>query len=260
MEQQSLLAPVVAPPLSVLTDYGQVEGASRAHYVRITNGSEYLIKGPSFVPEHPTVAGNEWVAARVAEALGIPVLGYRVVEMGGNLFFASDFMQEKSFAPGVHETLFGRCVNREWMAYRVVVFDAWLINKDRHNENLIVRLPLQRGDDHVLILNDHSHLLVSPIEPRTAQGLASRLDATPDPYVSLPFVRESIVSMGRLSEALGAVEALPEAVIRQAVQSAPLPLLPSPFRETYERFLLERRARLRRVFQENTAVFANLQD
>lgn len=257
MEQQSLLAPVVAEPLPVWTDFGQVEGASRAHYVRASNGSEYLIKGPLFTPEHPTVAGNEWVAAQLAGALGLPMLDYRIVQMGGNLFFASAWMQERSFAPGADAQLFGRCSNQE-LAYNVVVFDAWLINKDRHAQNLVVRLPLRGDDRYLLILNDHSHLLVNPQEPRTPDRLSSRLDTSPGPYVSLPFVRESIESGERLDSAIGAVEGLPEATIRHAVQSAPMQLLPQPHRDAYERFLIERRERLRAVFHDHKDEFPNL--
>src|SRR4051812_25670853 len=74
--------------LRVVDDYGEVgEGATNAHYVLAENGSEYLIKGPSLVAGHPTVAANEWIAARLADSLGLPVLDTRLVTMGGHLFF-----------------------------------------------------------------------------------------------------------------------------------------------------------------------------
>ena len=111
---------------------------------------------------------------------------------------------------------------------------------------------------HLLILNDHSHLLVSPLEPRTPQGLSARLDTSPGPYVSLPFVRESIVSKERLRKALELLESLPESTIRLVVRSTPERLLPTPFRSPYEEFLVARRARLRKVFHENQAVFPTL--
>jgi hypothetical protein len=258
MEPEPLFGPPSPAPLAVHTDYGEVEkGASKAHYVLAENGTEYLIKGPSFVPKHPTVAGNEWVAAELATALGLPVLDHCIVSMGGEQFFGSLLMQKGSFSLGIDAVLFGRCANQE-RVYEIVVFDAWLINKDRNPENLVVRFPRKSGDPHLLILNDHSHLLVSPLEPRTADGLPARLGTSPGPYVSLPFVRESIVSEERLGRALELVESLPESAIRAVVRSTPERLLQDPFRGPYEEFLVERRARLRGVFQANHAVFPNL--
>lgn len=258
MEQQSLL-PAVAPYLSVWTDYGEIEtGASRAHYVLAENGSEYIAKGPSFVPSHPTVAANEWVAAELATALALPLLDYRIVTMGGELFFASTWMRRESFATGIDRYLFNRCDNQH-IVYELVVFDAWLINTDRHSGNLIVRLPKRTGDPHLAILNDHSHLLVSPSEPKTPEGLLSRLDGSPEPYVSLPFVREAITSRQRLSRAIDRVEKLPDVVIRDAVRSAPDKLLGAPYRAAYERFLLDRRTKLRAAFANKPGVFPNLQ-
>src|SRR6266516_627460 len=97
-EQDSLFGPEGPPShLAVLDDFGPLNGASRARYVGAENGSEYVIKGPSLTPEHPTVGGNEWVAARLAEALGLPVLDYRIVSMEGQCFFASSYMQKPSF-------------------------------------------------------------------------------------------------------------------------------------------------------------------
>jgi len=257
MEQQSLLAPLPAPPLSVIADYGELEGASHAHYVRAQNGSEYIAKGPRFAPTQPTVAANELIAARLAQALALPLLDFRILEMAGDLLFASAWMHEGSYATGIDKYLFERCANQE-LAYELVVFDAWLCNTDRHNRNLIVRLPKKPGETHVAILNDHSHLLISPHEP-TPEGLLKRTGASPRPYVSLSFVREAIVSRERLGQAVLRAEAVPEATVRHAVQATPDTLLPDPYRALYERFLLNRQALLRTTFKENPDVFPNLE-
>jgi hypothetical protein len=166
------------PPgyLEVIDDYGKVgEGATNARYVLAENGNEYLIKGPSLVAGHPTVAANEWIAARLADSLGLPVLDFRLVTMGGNLFFASTWMQRPSFSPAITEDLLVKCENKERI-YDVVVFDAWLCNLDRHAHNLVVR-KLERDVNskrHWLLLNDHSHLLVSPLIPSTSAGRVPR--------------------------------------------------------------------------------------
>src|SRR3954469_24473067 len=79
--------PQVVTPTPVMDDLGCVgKGASLAHYVVTESGTEYIAKGPSFTPAHPTVGGNEWVAARLAERLTLPILDHRILSMGGELF------------------------------------------------------------------------------------------------------------------------------------------------------------------------------
>jgi len=256
--QDDLFGQGPAAHLAVETDYGEVgKGASRAHYVLAENGSEYLIKGPAFTPEHPTVGGNEWVAARLADALGLPVLDHRIATMGGQLFFASAWMLGPSFSPALDESLFQRCRNRG-RAYDVVVFDAWLANYDRHHENLVARRVARGSDEHLLLLNDHSHLLVGPGGPASGEQLLARLDAPPGAYVSLSFVRSSIVSAERLGQALGMVEALTDDFVREVVRSTPDELLPSDAREAYEDFLTQRRLRLRELYRKHKETFPNL--
>ncbi len=256
VDQDSLFGRPAPAITRVVTDYGEVgAGASRAHYVLAENGTEYIIKGPAFVPEHPTVAGNEWVAANLARQLGLPLLDFQIVTMADDVFFASLWMDKGTFAAGIDAELFGRCANRDRI-YDVVVLDSWLYNQDRHNENLVVRLPRRPGDPHLLIPNDHSHLLICPGNPRTPEGLLGVLDAGPS--VSLQFVRESIVDEGRLDRALQAVEAVPEDTIRQIVRTTPESLLPPPYRDAYETFLVARQGRLRGVMEGRRATFPRL--
>lgn len=242
--------------LKVVTDYGEVgKGASNAHFVLAENGTEYLIKGPRFVPSHPTVGGNEWVAAKLADELGLPILDFRLVTMAGEYFFASQWMPSGTFSPGIDSDLLKRCTNRN-RTHDVVVFDTWLYNQDRNNENLVVRLPRKSGDPHQLILNDHSHLLICPGGPQSHKDLQSRLDA--GPCVSLPFVRESIDNWGDLDRALQGVEALSEARIREVVGTTPVGLLSETYRDAYQQFLVARRSRLRAVFEGHRTAFPNL--
>ena len=67
----------------VVDDFGPVgAGASQAHTVLAENGQEYIIKGPSLVPNHPHVAANEYVAARLGQSIGLPILDFTIVEFG----------------------------------------------------------------------------------------------------------------------------------------------------------------------------------
>jgi hypothetical protein len=241
----------------VVDDYGEVgKGASRAHTVLAENGEDYIIKGPSFVPEHPTVAANEWIAAQLADALGLPVLDYRIVTMGGSLFFASTWMQKPTFMPAIDAETFQKCENRQ-RAYGVVVFDCWLVNRDRHSENLIVRT--SRQGNRLMILNDHSHLLVSPSEPTKMSELQGSVKAPPAPFVWLPFLRDAITDPSEIRQVLDQIDALSEDFIRSVVSGTPEQLLSTADQAIYADFLVERRACLREVMQTGSAVFPKLE-
>jgi hypothetical protein len=244
--------------LVVMDDYGPIgRGASRAHQVAAENGEEYIVKGPSLTPEHPTVAANEWIAAQLASALGLPILPYQVLRMGNALLFGSLWMPPgATWYNGIDRHLFDRCDNRE-RVYDVLVLDTWLINRDRHNENLIVRRVARTGR-HTLMLNDHSHLLVSPVGPRTVADLMGCLDDPPGRFVRLAFIRDIIDDPVRLDEALDRVEALSDTDVRAIVDTTPLEFLAGGDRRTYTEFLVQRRPRLRDLFTSDPAAFPRL--
>lgn len=193
--------------LSVHTDFGYVgEGASGARYVLAENGSEYLIKGPTLSPDNPFVAANELVAAYLGQALGLPMLDFGIVEMGSNEFFASSWMPPGSFYPAIRADLLARCENRD-RVYDLVVFDAWLCNRDRHAGNLIVRVNRRRGepDRLFMLLNDHSHCLLPPL--RRPFQLPLLVNSRAADYAKhLDFVCAAVTDLGRLADALDAVE------------------------------------------------------
>jgi hypothetical protein len=245
--------------LGVDTDYGPVgRGASNARFVLATDENEYIIKGPSLAPDNPLVGANELIAARLASKLGLPVLGHAVISWQGELFFASNWMNKSQFSPALDQELFLKCENRDCI-YGAVVFDAWLINKDRHNENLVARRISRTGPPrHNLLLNDHSHLLVSPSQPDAVSDLMAQLDRPASNFVALDFVRASITDPARVQEALSAVEGLSDQEIEAVVTSTPEGLLSVTDQGVYAEFLVQRRSRLRAVMQKERSAFPNL--
>jgi hypothetical protein len=248
-----------AAPLALDTDYGPVgRGASNPRYVLASDENEYIIKGPSLSSDNPRVGANELIAARLASKLGLPVLRYALLSWRGGLFFASQWMDKSKFSPALDRELFLKCENRD-LIYEAVIFDAWLINKDRHNENLIARRISRTGPPrHNLLLNDHSHLLVSPSGPTDISQLMAQVDRPASNFVVLDFVRESIVDPARVREALSTVERLSDEEIESVVASTPDGLLASDERGIYSEFLVKRRSRLRAVMQKESGAFPNL--
>jgi hypothetical protein len=249
-----------ATPLAVVDEYEKLPGVSNARYVLAEDGREYVMKGPSLSPNNPLVAANEWVAARLVEALGLPILDHRILKKGRDLFFGSAYMQAGSYSDFLTAQLFAKCDNRDDI-YAIVAFDIWLINHDRHNQNLIVRHFRKPKPPNQLFPNDHSHLLVneSPDAPRRSADLMGCLDDPPARFVTLSFVRDSIVNAEMLSAAITRIEVLPEQMIRSAVASTPNALLPPADRAIYADFLVRRRRKLKRVVQNGRRAFPKLE-
>jgi hypothetical protein len=249
-----------AQPLSIIEDYGALgKGASQAHYVRAENGSEYIAKGRQFSPDHPYVGLTELVTSSLADRVGLPTLDFRVLDMGGELFFGSAWMTTGSFAPAITEALLDQCLNRDRI-YDIAAFDVWICNIDRHQENLVVRENRQAATgvmQRTLLLNDHSHCFVRPHE--TPSILPNRISEPLRPdFVRLDFLRDRIRDPRLLGRAIGIMEALPDGTIEAMLGS-----VPDAFATTVERglvrdFLIDRKNRLRSIFVSGRNLFPNL--
>jgi hypothetical protein len=250
--------PGPAQALRIVDDYGAIGlGTAQAHSVLAENLQEYLVKGPTLTPGHAYGAANEYIAAHLADQLGLPLLDYRILQAGNTFFFGSSLMPSGTFYPAITNDLFSRCANRD-RVYALVVFDVWLCNIDRHDENLIVRTQVRGGRTRfTMVPNDHDRCLVLPGE--TPADLANKL--TWDfayPFVRLPFIREAIADARRLREAIDSVEGVTDTAIHGVVASLPEPLLPLADRPSVEAFLMNRRSRLRAVFRAGRRFFGSL--
>ena len=242
-------------PLTAVVDYGPVgQGASLAHSVLAENGNEYLVKGPTINPALPYVASNELIAAALAEHCGLPLLDYRIISLQGDLLFGSSWMPGGTFYPAITEQLFTQCENPD-RAYDVVVFDFFIYNTDRNQQNLVIRKGGRgvSGAKHLLLLNDHSHCLVQPNE--TPADLVPRTLVAPP--VHLDFIRRYITDHNALSTAVGLVEGLNDDTLGEVVASIPPSLLSGPDGQVVEGVLKDRRNNLRDLVNQNLHVFPN---
>lgn len=245
--------------LRVLDDYGYVgDGVSGARYVLAENHVEYIVKGPLLSPQEPFVAVNELLSAIIGKALGLPVLDYALVEMNGHTLFAAPWMQPGTFDAGITEATFLQCENRD-RVYDLVVFDALICNEDRHHQNLMVRRHRKAGqpDRLALLMNDHSRALLPPsMAPSTMRRW---LGTTPDRFIKLDFVQRAVAQFAPLEAAIRAVEQISDEHMRSLVRIIPDDVLEPTEQPPIERFLLDRRAELREVFNAVAPAFAALQ-
>jgi len=216
------------------------------------------MKGPSLAPKNPYVAANELISTALAELLGLPVLDYCLLELAGSLFFGSAWMHKADFVPQISERLFQQCTNRD-LVYRLVAFDVWVGNIDRHARNLVVRRTKTNVSGQYtlnLLLNDHSHCLLPPnLQP---DNLAERVVLPVGRHVQLPFLRAAIVDGASLRRAIDAVMGIPDDTLRLLIDQTPSEFLPLLARPVVSRFLIDRRSKLRQIFQVCQRDFANL--
>jgi hypothetical protein len=238
--------------LRILDDYGPVgDGASGAHTALAENLDDYLLKGPAYAKDHPQVAGNEIVAAELADLLGLPILDHTIAQLDDDLFFASSYMPKGSWFPNTTAELLETCANRD-RVYDLVVFDIWICNVDRHSGNLLVRVKRLRNSKEevrTLILNDHSHTLVLP--GNKATELQTLVESPAERYLQLGFVRDEITDSDRLGDAIGAVERVSDYDIEHIVASIPEPLLANGDRAHYISLLEKRRDAVRQLIDRS---------
>ena len=245
--------------LEVFRDYGQLaNSATKPRAILASNGSKYLIKGPRLSPELPHVAANEFIVANLANRLGLPILDHRIIAYEDGLVFGSTLMPKGSFYDNTTEERFERCCNKD-KVYELVAFDTWLAHRDRHYENLIVRIVQGEGgapDTHFLLFNDHSECpLRSGLDHR---DLGCMLAVPLSQCVCLDFVKQAIADVSRLDEAIKQIESLADEDIVEVVKSTPAEWLGEDEVTSIGDFLCQRKTKLRDLIKAGRNCFTNL--
>jgi hypothetical protein len=198
---------------------------------------------------------------QLAQALGIPVLDFAVLAMGPDLFFGSEMMERNTYDT-LTRALYLRCTNRS-IIYKIVAFDVWLVNDDRHENNLLVRLVHQKGQEprYELLANDHGHCLVLPRQD--AGELVDLINAPLDcrqrrPFVQVRFVRDDITETTRMAHAIREIQAITDQKLDDIIASVPSGLIGAAERAVYANFLKGRQDRLGWVFQNGGDLLPNL--
>jgi hypothetical protein len=126
---------------------------------RCDDGCDYAIKEAK--PGALTLPHSEWFCTELASAIGIASPPCKIVEMLDNTFaFGS------RWEGGVVGAHWKEMVKRgeiplneiKGTLSRIYAFDHFVHNKDRHDENFIVRA--QRGTSYAVLANDYSRATV----------------------------------------------------------------------------------------------------
>lgn len=206
----------------------------------------------------------------LASVLRLPILDFCVLERpsDGELFFGTIFMDAGTYYDTLTVDVFQKCENQE-VIYDLVIFDAWLLNVDRHSENLKARRNRpgrKKGaaapsgtEHHRLLLNDHSHALmrpgVTPFDLAKNPGEA----VTRQHVAQIPFIADAIVQKSRLDDAITACEAITSDVVGALVRSIPDQFLPADQQPDLEAFIVTRKNMLRDLIGNGQSLFPNLE-
>jgi hypothetical protein len=113
---------------------------------------------------------SEYIASKLGQVLGLPIPPCALTRFGQQdirLFSSYDFNFERaSLVPVFGDIVVAKLPH---LCAGVVVFDIWIGNEDRHDENVVV----DRGDDpRHLHLFDHDHSLLSGMNYSGVERLA----------------------------------------------------------------------------------------
>jgi len=246
-------------PLTVVEEFPGFEaGASRTRHVKCDDGREYAIKAADSDLGNPYLPANEWIAARLAVALDLPIIPHAVVCHESRLCFGSRWLG-RELVPFITPELLAQCRNVDTV-HDLVIFDAWIINGDRHPQNIWVHQQIGGPDDGAcdLLLPDHGHAVIPPgSKPET---LAANWLAVPAQLSApkLPAVQATVSSLSSLRRAVAAIRTLPDDSIRTLVRSTPEEWLAAEEADAVVDFLLARRLRLPLVFAGADALYPAL--
>lgn len=261
-----LVMPLPALPLVVewktITMVGPVieEGLSKAMHVGADDRQEYIAKGVGFGFKQSRFGpANELISALIGRELGIPMNEFALLNFEGAVLFGSRWIPQSARSYCISDQQLRTCRNLDDI-YKIVPFDVFVCNTDRHQCNLIIRQ--QRGarqpPTSLLIANDHDRcLLPGDLVPEDLASYWEEIE--PGKFLKSPVLRNSLRNPDRLDEEVMAIETLPDETIAAALRTVPDAWLSRPHRRLVRKFLLERRDQVRGIVRELATECPNLQ-
>lgn len=218
------------------------EGAMQSQFV----GLHAVAKGNSV--GYPFTVANEWICGQLARAACLPVPPAAIVDKSGEPFHASlDFnLAGHQLPPADPQALANE---HPELACGIVLFDAWIVNDDRHKKNLAFDQTTK-----AVQLFDHSHALLRPPDPmaRLQQNATSLA-------IGGHCLAPVLTNLDGMGEWHSRFNAIPSFYIEDAIRSAVSWGLPASIADSCLNFLLDRRTKLLGIVANNKAMFTGMQ-
>ena len=192
---------------------------------------------------------NELVAMRLGQLIGLPIPVGMVLNKDNTFYFAScHILAAGGELPKADLERFAK--EKPIEACGVLVFDAWIANTDRHDENLWYDY---YADRYFLI--DHGRALLDGSGLTHLRSRADDLALRTDPPCLAPHIR----SFHAFEFWRQQITALSEAAIRTTAIEAATVGVDQTLALECANWLIKRRRELPQLFRKNTSIFSRLQ-
>lgn len=183
---------------------------------------------------NPYAVGNELLCNKLAQALGLPVPPGFISEEEDDLYFvALNFLLAGEDLPPANAPAL--VAAQPELTWGIILFDAWVVNGDRHNQNLAYD-----EDRGRVMIFDHSHAFFEG-----TRGRAGLEEAAVGLGIRNHCLAQEVTTVAGFDEWVERIGQLPEFLIEGAVRDAVECGLPQDDEEWCTEFLLDRRSRLR---------------
>jgi len=196
----------------------------------------------------PNIVANEYVCARLAAAVGLPIPpGFLVKEDGTSWFVSLNFnLSGEKLPPIIPRLLVAR---KPELCAGILLFDAWILNPDRHAKNLMH----YEKTDAVQVF-DHSRALM-PTDLPQQQYATSMVNS---PAIGAHCLAPVIADGSTFTHWHQRIMAVAEHQITDALNEAAEVGLEPANVNFFRDYLLDRRTRLPNIVAANTSVFPGL--
>lgn len=213
------------------------QGSGEAYNVGLTSRAKRA-------DEHqPFIVANELIALRLGKVLGLPIPDGVIIEREDVPYFASmNFNIEGLNLPPADPTASAREIPS--LACGILVFDIWIVNRDRHAKNLHFDKTRK-----ALYLFDHGHALYEHT------GFDRLLKNTDSLGIGPHCLAPEISNLMYVEEWVERLFKIPDFYIRESISEGVRVGVPINELSEYAAFLKDRRGKIPGLIKDNRGLF-----
>ncbi|WP_102344937.1 HipA family kinase [Bacillus sp. Marseille-P3661] len=206
------------------------QGYSKPQNILFSNGRQYAVKFKNN-PSGTRILVNEYIAGRLGQILSLPIVPFEVVKINDDFINEHPILLQRKFTSGSQfASLFiDNCIqlerdsqnenitvsNKNHLA-KIIVFDLWIGNTDRKENNVLLE-PNGQGE-YFLYMIDHGRCFSN------AKWTVKTLEKMPKLEVTLnvhKWFAGLLQSENEIQSAIKEIMNIPEEIIRDVIQSIP---------------------------------------
>lgn len=217
--------------------YSNARGQTKAELFEDENGKRYVAK--SNKADHPFVLANEFVTHQLAQIVGLNVPTGGLRDVRGDTKFFSEYLEGSRRLVELGKDDLKSKLTRWEDLLKILCFDIWVMNHDRHFGNLLVK---KNGKAHDLYLIDHDHTLLGKCQDcKRLESIHSCNAALFVNQFYYPFLDQIVDSFLLFNESIQSIQRVKDNAIASILGQVPVGLLPNNFRQRIDEVLRERK-------------------